>query len=43
MEASFDSAPRYQFVVSTGRAGYGTPSGTHHPQRLERTWFSKEY
>jgi lipoprotein-anchoring transpeptidase ErfK/SrfK len=29
--------------VSTGRAGYGTPNGTYHPQRLERTWFSKEY
>jgi L,D-transpeptidase catalytic domain len=25
------------------RAGYGTPSGTYRPQRLERTWFSKEY
>jgi lipoprotein-anchoring transpeptidase ErfK/SrfK len=43
MSVSVDSAPRYQFVVSTGRAGYGTPSGTYHPQRLERTWFSKEY
>jgi lipoprotein-anchoring transpeptidase ErfK/SrfK len=36
-------APRYHFVVSTGRAGYGTPSGTYQPQRLERTWFSREY
>ena len=43
MTVSVDSAPRYQFVVSTGRAGYGTPNGTYHPQRLERTWFSKEY
>ena len=43
MAVSVDSAPRYQFVVSTGRAGYGTPTGTYHPQRLERTWFSKEY
>ena len=43
MAVSVDSAPRYQFVVSTGRAGYGTPSGTYRPQRLERTWFSKEY
>jgi lipoprotein-anchoring transpeptidase ErfK/SrfK len=43
MTVSVDGAPRYQFVVSTGRAGYGTPNGTYHPQRLERTWFSKEY
>jgi lipoprotein-anchoring transpeptidase ErfK/SrfK len=43
MTVSVDSSPRYQFVLSTGRAGYGTPTGTYHPQRLERTWFSKEY
>ena len=43
MSVSVDCAPRYRWVVSTGRAGYGTPSGTYRPQRLERTWFSKEY
>ena len=43
MTVSVDGAPRYQFSVSTGRAGYGTPNGTYQPQRLERTWFSKEY
>jgi hypothetical protein len=43
MTVSVDGAPRYHFVVSTGRAGYGTPNGAYHPQRLERTWFSKEY
>jgi lipoprotein-anchoring transpeptidase ErfK/SrfK len=43
MTVSVDGAPRYQFAVSTGRAGYGTPNGTYSPQRLERTWFSKEY
>ena len=43
MTVSVDGVPRYHFAVSTGRAGYGTPSGTYHPQRLERTWFSKEY
>jgi hypothetical protein len=37
MTVYVDGAPRYHFVVSTGRAGYGTP------QRLERTWFSREY
>jgi hypothetical protein len=43
MTVSVDGAPRYTFAVSTGRPGLGTPSGTFHPQRLERTWFSKEY
>jgi len=43
MSVEVDGAPRYEFAVSTGRAGYGTPNGTYHPQRLEREWFSKEY
>jgi hypothetical protein len=43
MSVSVDGAPRYDFVVSTGRPGYGTPSGIYHPQHMERTWFSKEY
>src|SRR5215831_15756472 len=43
MSVSVDGVPRYRWVVSTGRAGYGTPSGTYRPQRMERTWFSKEY
>jgi hypothetical protein len=28
MSISVDGVPRYRFAVSTGRAGYGTPSGT---------------
>jgi hypothetical protein len=43
MTVSIDGAPRYRFAVSTGRPGLGTPSGTFHPQRMEPTWFSKEY
>src|SRR6266513_527197 len=43
MSVEVDGEPRYEFAVSTGRAGYGTPNGTYHPQRLEREWFSKEY
>jgi len=43
MSVSVDGVPRYRWAVSTGRAGYGTPSGTYRPQRMERTWFSKEY
>jgi L,D-transpeptidase-like protein len=40
---SVDGVPRYRWTVSTGRAGYGTPNGTYQPQRMEKTWFSKEY
>jgi L,D-transpeptidase catalytic domain len=43
MSVSVDGTPRYNFAVSTGRAGYGTPSGTYRPQRLARSWFSKKY
>jgi hypothetical protein len=43
MTVSVDGVPRYHFTVSTGRPGYGTPNGTFHPQRMEPTWFSKEY
>ena len=43
MAVSVDGVPRYSWSVSTGRAGYGTPSGTYHPQRLEKSWFSREY
>jgi lipoprotein-anchoring transpeptidase ErfK/SrfK len=43
MMVSVDGMPRYRWAVSTGRAGYGTPSGTYRPQRMERTWFSKVY
>ena len=43
MFVSVDGVPRYRFAVSTGRAGYGTPNGTYHPQRLAASWFSKLY
>jgi len=43
MSVSVDGVPRYRFAVSTGRAGYGTPNGTYHPERLAASWFSKLY
>jgi hypothetical protein len=43
MSISVNGTPRHNFVISTGRAGYGTPNGTYHPERLARTWFSKKY
>jgi lipoprotein-anchoring transpeptidase ErfK/SrfK len=43
MSVSIDGVSRYRWPVSTARAGYNTPNGTYHPERLERTWFSKLY
>jgi lipoprotein-anchoring transpeptidase ErfK/SrfK len=43
MSVSVNGVSRYQFPVSTGRAGYSTPVGAYRPQRLERTWFSRLY
>jgi len=43
MSVSVNGASRYSWPVSTGRSGYGTPSGTFHPQMMARRWFSKKY
>src|ERR1700712_5326234 len=43
MAVMVDGEARYQWAVSTGRAGHGTPSGTYRPQRLARAWFSRAY
>jgi lipoprotein-anchoring transpeptidase ErfK/SrfK len=43
MSVSVDGQPSYRWPVSTARSGYSTPSGTYHPQSLERSHFSKLY
>ena len=43
MEVSVDGAPVYTWRVSTGRAGFGTPAGVFHPQRMAARWFSTVY
>ena len=43
MAVSVDGAMRYNSPVSTGRDGYGTPSGTFHPQSMMRSYFSRKY
>src|SRR6202012_4757542 len=40
---SVDGVERYNGPVSTGRDGYGTPSGTFHPQSMMRSYFSRKY
>ncbi len=34
---------RHHWRVSTGRRGYGTPSGTYSPKRMHRMWYSRKY
>lgn len=38
-----DGKERYRWPVSTGRRGLETPSGTFHPIRFERKWYSRQY
>ncbi|KJC57244.1 ErfK/YbiS/YcfS/YnhG family protein [Bradyrhizobium sp. LTSPM299] len=43
MAVSVDGAMRYEWPVSTGRSGYGTPNGVFHPQLMARRWYSRKY
>ena len=43
MSVSVDGVTRYNWPVSTGRNGYGTPNGTFHPQSMMRSYFSRKY
>ncbi|MFH1345496.1 MAG: L,D-transpeptidase [Pseudomonadota bacterium] len=43
MAVSVDGTMRYSWPVSTGRRGYGTPSGVFRPQMMARRWFSRKY
>jgi lipoprotein-anchoring transpeptidase ErfK/SrfK len=43
MSVSVDGSMRYNWPISTGRSGYGTPSGVYHPQMMARRWFSRRY
>ena len=38
-----DGKPLYTWPVSTGRAGYNTPSGAYTPFRMDRHHFSREW
>jgi lipoprotein-anchoring transpeptidase ErfK/SrfK len=43
MAVMVDGTMRYNWSVSTGRRGYGTPSGVFRPQSMARRWFSRRY
>lgn len=43
MTVKVDGKHTYTWAVSTGRKGYGTPSGTYRPQWLSRDHYSTLY
>jgi lipoprotein-anchoring transpeptidase ErfK/SrfK len=43
MTVSVDGRALYSWPVSTGRRGYGTPSGVFRPRMLARRWYSRKY
>jgi len=43
MTIFLDGAKKYDWPVSTGRAGYSTPSGTYTATSMNEVWYSKEW
>jgi lipoprotein-anchoring transpeptidase ErfK/SrfK len=43
MAVLVNGSARYNWLVSTGKRGFGTPNGSYRPIRLERSWFSHKY
>jgi lipoprotein-anchoring transpeptidase ErfK/SrfK len=43
MLVSVYGEPAYLWRVSTGRGGFGTPTGRFRPQWMARSWFSTRY
>ena len=43
MTVSVDGQNRYHWPVSTGRAGYSTPSGTFTAKSMNKIWYSREW
>jgi hypothetical protein len=43
MTVSVDGQSAFTWRVSTGRGGFGTPTGRFRPQWMARSWFSTRY
>ncbi len=43
MTVFVDEIQKYEWPVSTGRAGYSTPSGTYTATSMNEIWYSKEW
>ena len=43
MTVVMDGVTKYEWPVSTGKAGYSTPSGTYTATSMNEIWYSKEW
>jgi lipoprotein-anchoring transpeptidase ErfK/SrfK len=43
MTVFIDGVQKYEWPVSTGRAGYSTPSGTYTATSMNEMWYSKQW
>jgi hypothetical protein len=43
MTVFVDGVERFNWPVSTGRAGYSTPSGSYTPTSMNEIWYSKQW
>ena len=43
MTVFVDGVERFSWPVSTGKAGYSTPSGTYTPTSMNEIWYSKQW
>jgi len=43
MTVFLDGVERYEWPVSTGRAGYSTPSGSYTATSMNEIWYSKQW
>ena len=43
MVVTVDGVKTGEFVVSTGRKGYRTPTGTFQPHRMHKKYYSRKY
>ncbi|WP_198017257.1 L,D-transpeptidase [Methylocapsa acidiphila] len=43
MTVFLGGVPKYQWLVSTGRPGYSTPSGSFNATSMNEIWYSKEW
>ncbi|MGH9808511.1 MAG: L,D-transpeptidase, partial [Terriglobia bacterium] len=43
MTVFVDGVERFNWPVSTGKAGYSTPSGSYTPSSMNEIWYSKQW
>lgn len=43
MTVKHEGKTLYNWKVSTGRRGLGTPAGSYRPQRMHTMWYSRKY